>query len=108
MVLVSVLRLSNIMAAVEKVEKECEEETLQTAFKKLRVDAERFVVFSFVSATVYPISEMDAQFFGREGFFYCVDNCMHFFPVPRPQSVSLSLWLPDWLFEAVRMEPNPR
>lgn len=37
------------MAAVEKVEKECEEETLQTAFKKLRVDAERFVAFSFVS-----------------------------------------------------------
>lgn len=77
--MVSVLRLSNIMAAVEKVEKECEEETLQTAFKKLRVDAERFLVFSFVSAKVCLISEMDTQSFGREVFFTVwVIGCISF------------------------------
>lgn len=46
-IVVSVLRLSYVMAAVEKVEKECEDETLQTAFKKLRVDAERFAKLGF-------------------------------------------------------------
>lgn len=34
------------MDTVKKGEKDCEEETLQTAFKKLRVDAERYLINS--------------------------------------------------------------
>ncbi|XP_056606683.1 oxidative stress-responsive serine-rich protein 1 [Triplophysa dalaica] len=40
------------MAAVEKVEKECEDDTLQTAFKKLRVDAESSTTPVRVSETL--------------------------------------------------------
>lgn len=32
------------MDSVKTGEKDCEEETLQTAFKKLRVDAERYLI----------------------------------------------------------------
>lgn len=38
------------MVTVKTDEKVCEEDTLQTAFKKLRVDAERFVSVFWVIA----------------------------------------------------------
>lgn len=53
------------MDTVKMGEKDCEEETLQTAFKKLRVDAERYLT----NATLFRMYYMEYHSKTRHDFF---------------------------------------
>lgn len=54
------------MDAVKTGEKDCEEETLQTAFKKLRVDAEWYLINEFFKVYFITFFKLCIQF---QGFY---------------------------------------